>query len=387
MTAPAERHPFGSLTTYAQRILLAVGVAAAVALLLLALWYAAHALLMAFAGVLLAILLRAPADWLSARTGLAERWCLVMVLVVLLSAVVGFGFVVAPQISAQFQQLAQKLPQSIQHVQDELERSAWGAWLLNLVPSPEQLQDGGGGFHPGGMASSAVQTLFDILVLLFVTLFLALNPRLYSNGLLRLVPREQRPRAAEVLGATGYTLRWWLVGTLIRMVAVGVMTFAGLWLLGVPLALVLAVLAFLLDFVPYFGPIIAAIPAILLGFTEGPQQALYVAALYFVVQQIESLLISPLLYERTVYLPPVVTILAQVVLFSMLGALGIVLATPLAAVGLVWVKMLYVEQVLGDSIRTPDEEVRADEVPPVPGPEGDGPRRPRSMHPTRSKHA
>jgi predicted PurR-regulated permease PerM len=153
----------------------------------------------------------------------------------------------------------------------------------------------------------------------------------------------------------------------VRMTSVGVLTFIGLWLLGVPLPFLLALLAFLLDFVPYFGPIVAALPAVLLAFSEGPQQALYVLILYIVIQQIESLVISPMVYQRTIYLPPVITLLAQILLFAMAGALGVILATPLIAVILVLVKMLYVEQTLGDNqIDRPEDAIGPDEKPEVP---------------------
>ncbi|HUG93675.1 MAG TPA: AI-2E family transporter [Planctomycetaceae bacterium] len=355
---PHEPQPTGGQPGFARRVLLAASLAAGMFLLLIALWFAAHALLVAFAGVLVAIVLRAPADWLAERSRLSERWSLAVVLAILAAALAGLGLLIAPQVSEQVQQLSEQLPQSLQQFRQWLQEREWGRWLLTVVPSPELMQTGGAGgllSRAGGMAYSAVQTFFELLVLLFVSLYLAIDPRLYTEGLLRLFPPRQRGRAAEVLAATGRTLRWWLVGTLVRMAAVGAMTFVGLWLLGVPLAFTLALLALLLDFVPYFGPILAAVPAVLLAFTDGPQQALYVAALYIAVQQIEGLLITPLLYQRTVHLPPVVTILAQVVLFAMFGNLGILLATPLAAVGLVWVKMLYVEQALGDRLETPDD--------------------------------
>jgi predicted PurR-regulated permease PerM len=369
--------PTGSLTPFASRVLLGAGLVLGLLLLLLVLWYAVDALLLAFAGVLMAILLRAPADWLARRTRLSEGWALAVVLGVLLLLLVGLGVAVAPQVVQQMQQLQERLPEAVAEIQEWLEQYAWGRWLMQTVPAMGDFQNEGFGelFRQAtGLAYTAVQVFFGVLILLFITLYLAIHPRLYTNGLLHLVPKAERARTAEVLGATGHTLRWWLIGTLIRMAAVGVMTFVGLWLLGVPLALLLAVVAFLLDFVPYFGPIVAAVPAVLVAFIEGPQQAFYVLLLYIVVQQVESLIISPVVYHRTIYLPPVITILAQVLLFAMVGALGVILATPLTAVVLVVVKMLYVEQTLGDyDIDQPEKEVGADEIPALPeGRERDG---------------
>jgi predicted PurR-regulated permease PerM len=134
------------------------------------------------------------------------------------------------------------------------------------------------------------------------------------------------------------------------MAVVGVATTAGLWLLGVPFALALGVVAFVLDFVPYIGPILSAVPAILVAMTLGPMEALYVGLLYFGVQSLESYLLTPLVQQRAVQLPPALTILSQVLLGLLLGGFGLALATPLTAVGVVLVRELYVEDVLEDRV-------------------------------------
>jgi predicted PurR-regulated permease PerM len=124
-----------------------------------------------------------------------------------------------------------------------------------------------------------------------------------------------------------------------------VLTWLGLTLLGVPLALILAVLAGLLAFIPNIGPVIAAVPAVLLSLLEGPQMALYVALLYIGVQTVESYLITPFIQRRTVSLPPALTIAAQFLLGMQAGGFGLFVATPLAAVGLT----------LAQRLRSPDD--------------------------------
>lgn len=132
------------------------------------------------------------------------------------------------------------------------------------------------------------------------------------------------------------------------MLMISVVSYLGLLLLDIPLALMLATLAGILTFIPNIGPVISAIPAILLAFTQSPMTALYVFLLYVVIQTIESYLITPLIQQRAVSLPPVLTLSSQVVLGSTLGLLGLILATPLTAAALVLVKLIYVENVLGD---------------------------------------
>lgn len=140
-----------------------------------------------------------------------------------------------------------------------------------------------------------------------------------------------------------------MVGKLASMALIGVLTGLGLWLLGIQLALALAVLAGLLSFVPYLGPIVSAVPAVLLAFTQGSQQAFYVILLFLGVQAIEGNVLTPLVQQKAVNLPAAMILFAQIMLGVLLGAMGVVLATPLAAMLFVVVRMLYVEGVLGDT--------------------------------------
>jgi predicted PurR-regulated permease PerM len=120
--------------------------------------------------------------------------------------------------------------------------------------------------------------------------------------------------------------------------------------LGLPLAPTLGLLAGLLNFVPNFGPLIAAIPAVLIAFLHSPQQALSVALLYVGLQVLDGYVLTPLVDRRSVQLPPVLTISAQLLLGLLFGFVGLLLASPLTATVMLLVKMLYVEDVLGDPI-------------------------------------
>lgn len=118
-------------------------------------------------------------------------------------------------------------------------------------------------------------------------------------------------------------------------------------MLGIPLILSLALLAALLDFIPNIGPVVSAIPAMLIAFTNSPMLAVEVGALYLAVQIVESYVLSPLVQKRAVSLPPALTLLAQVFIGSLFGPLGLILATPLTVVLLTFIKMVYVEDLLG----------------------------------------
>jgi predicted PurR-regulated permease PerM len=168
------------------------------------------------------------------------------------------------------------------------------------------------------------------------------------RGITKLFPIEKRPRVREILYQIVDMLGWWLIGKAGSMLVIGILTWIGLWIIGVPLSLTLGLIAGLLSFIPNFGPILSAVPAILLGFIDSPVKALYVLILYIVVQLIESNLITPMIERRTVELPPALTIISQLALGVLIGGLGLVLATPLLAVVMVLVQTVYIQDVLGD---------------------------------------
>jgi predicted PurR-regulated permease PerM len=181
-----------------------------------------------------------------------------------------------------------------------------------------------------------------------IGVYLAADPDLYLRGVGHLVPVRHRQVTRELLEAIGHTLRWWIVGQLVTMTTVGLLTYIGLSLLHVPLALILGLVAFLLTFIPFIGAITAAIPVILVAFSQGATTGLYALAVYAGIEMFEGYVLSPLVQRHSVSLPPALTIAAQVLLGVLLGVLGIALATPLAALTLVVINRLYVEALLGE---------------------------------------
>jgi len=207
-----------------------------------------------------------------------------------------------------------------------------------------------------GLAGNTLGGLVTGLVVIVVSLYFAIAPDLYVNGAVLLVPPSYRDRMAQVLRHAGRTLQFWLLGQSVDMMIVGLFTFAGLHLLGVHLALALAVLAGLFTFVPYFGAIAAAVPAMLVAIEGGWQQALWVLLLFVVAHTVDGYMISPLVQRHTVHMPPALTILSMTILGTLAGGLGLVLAAPLAAIGLVLVREMYVEDVLHERAGRPRQE-------------------------------
>ncbi|HEY8605635.1 MAG TPA: AI-2E family transporter [Noviherbaspirillum sp.] len=321
-------------------------------------WLAPNVLLLIFACILVAILLYDMGRKLREWTGVPHWAAMVMVVALLLLVIVGGGWLMAPQIASQATELMQAIPLSLQQLQESMARHPMLEQAVQGMPPPEELAKNMASVLPkaGLLFSGVLGVLGNVAIIAFVGIYLAAQPRPYIDGIVTLVPRRKRARAREVLDELGRTLGQWLAGKAVSMLVVGVVTTAGLALLGVPLALVLGIIAGLLDFVPYVGPIVAGVPAVLIAFTESPALAGWVAVLFLAIQIAEGYLLMPLIERRTVSLPPALTIVVQVLLGALFGMAGVALATPLAAVGAVLVTMLYVQDMLGDPVKTPSEK-------------------------------
>lgn len=393
----------------------ALRVAAIVLGLLVALrflWFANAIFIVAFLGILLGLAVTRAVDFLERahiRRGIGAP------LVVLggLGLLVGAGFLMAPSLQRQTQQLTKELPRLVdaadrwlqqtpakalvdgaggqqpqgqpqekpQPQQGEQQPQQKPATEPQQKPQPEpqrkagetQQQNAQQGEKPSGLRAQlgrelkgTVRFLFPIVssvfgaigglvLVLFIAMYIAVTPRLYKEGVLHLVPHRSRDRAREVMSTLGVTLRQWLVARLIAMVLIGSLTGIGLGLLQVKGAAALGVLAGLLEFIPFFGPIISAVPALGIALLDSPQKALYVLILYLVMQQLEGNVITPLLLEKRLDIPPVLTVVTVAALGVVFGVVGMLIAEPLLAAVLVTTKMLYVADVVGDEVKVGKE--------------------------------
>jgi len=350
LPSPSEDRGFGWRVAETTAIVLGVLLLASL------LWFAADVLLLLFGAVLLAALLRAAANGVVGLTGLGDGWALALVLLLGTGGLIALGWVLVPRVIGQIPDLLESLATTLGGLEQALgvgelaQDVVQDLDLADVLPSPAGILGGA-----TGLISSTFGMLANVVIVSVIGIYLAADPELYLRGVQRLVPIGRREPARALLMELGRTLRWWMVGQLVSMTAVGLLSYAGLSLLGVPLALTLAVVAFFLTFIPFIGPLLSAIPVVLVALSEGPTTALYAFLLYSAIQLLEGYLLTPNVQRRSVALPPALTIAAQVLLGVLVGALGVILATPLAAAALVVVNRLYVEETLGDDRPAPTD--------------------------------
>lgn len=204
--------------------------------------------------------------------------------------------------------------------------------------------------------SSTIEVFAGVLIILFLSIYIAVDPDMYHRGIMALFPFDRRERAGEVLSAIATVLRKWLVTQLIAMVTLGIVTTVLLLILNVKAAFALGLLAGLFEFIPTIGPLVSSLPAIAMGFLDSPEKALWVVVAYIGVHFLESHILIPLLMKGGINLAPALTVFTQALMALTFGFLGLMCAVPLLAATVVAVKMLYVEDVVGEPQMGPGDD-------------------------------
>lgn len=303
-------------------------------------WRAHNALFIALLAVLIAIAIHAPAQWLS--RWIPFRFAFAFTLLVFFGAFAGLMVLLIPQLLDQVAQLAVELPPAIESV------SKWVELKTGAQPDSDvaqrinqQLAEFVGRFVP--LAFNLISVVFGSFAIVILAVFLAVQPQVYRELILNMVPPASREQWARVYDTVGKNLRLWVIGKGLTMLATGVLVWVGLTWFEVPGALALAALAALMELIPNLGPTIAAAPAVVAAFLVSPLTALYVAIYYFVLQQLQSAVAIPLVERRAVDIPPAALLVWQLMLALAFGLLALFVATPLLAVIVVATRVLYYE--------------------------------------------
>jgi predicted PurR-regulated permease PerM len=323
--------------------------------LALLLWALRGLAILVFGAVLVAVILRVIANPIRRRLHLPDGVAL-LIAVLIVAGLVGAAFTIfGAEVARQASSLRESIPEAWAAVQARLEAVGLAEPAREWV---EMIRAGSGGVvsNFGSIAMSVGSAVADTVLVIVGGIFFAAEPRLYRVGIVKLVPEEARPNVAQALEDSWRALRLWLLGRLASMTIVGILTGLGLWLIGIPAALTLGITAGLLDFVPFVGPIVAAVPAVLLALASDPTSALWVIGLYLLIQQIEGNIVTPLVQKRAVELPPALLLFSLVAAGLVFGIVGILFAEPLTVVAYVLVKRLYVREALDTPTSIPGEK-------------------------------
>jgi predicted PurR-regulated permease PerM len=323
----------------------------ALLLLLWVAWQLLSVLMLFFAGVLFALVLRGAMRPLQQRLRWPANGALLAVVLVG-GLLLGAGsWLMGAAASEQLQTLTDTLPRAWQALRNWVASFAPGRWLLAQwdpdALKPDDLQQLAG--LATGTLNATVGALGSAVVAIAVGLYLAADPQTYQRGLLRLLPRERQPLATRTFDATGTALSRWLVGQGVSMLVVGTLTAIGLALVGMPLVVPLGVIAGVLEFVPYFGAVASGVLIVAVALTVDEYTALWAALVCLAVQQTEAYVVQPLVQRLAVRLPPVLSILSVLIFGLLFGLPGVLLAAPLMVLSMTLIDELYVQAVLGDA--------------------------------------
>ena len=338
--------------------------AAVIALLLL--FNVAAVLILIFGGLLFAAVLQILVDgllWLYARVEgriaflpPLPRKAAVVIVAVLLVIVVGTGgWLASGPVSHQVSRLMDDLPAAFANIKAQLSHYTLGRYVVSEAGEFMHVGTGGTFTRVTGVVSTGADTVIDVVTVLFIGLYVAYEPRVYRSGLLCLFPTPRQDRMGEVLDALALSMRRWLFGQLLIMAVLGTLMAVGLWIIGVPLAMLFGILAALLTFIPTFGALVAFIPPALLAASIGPGTLLAVLILWGCAHLLEGYILVPLVQRRAVLLPPALGVASQLILGVLIGPIGLIFALPLAMAVTVIVKMLYVEDDLNHPAKLPGD--------------------------------
>jgi len=310
-------------------------------------WELRWVLLVLFGAIVLAVALDVPVAWLRRVTPLNRPAALALVVVVLLLGGWKLGELLIPELLDQVQELIQLVPVLItrlgEMVGDVKLLQSLESRILSLA-TLDKLQPVGAQLL--GFAGGAANGTIQLLLLVLLAILLALDPRSHQRLLIAATPSKYRPLVGELLRECREALGGWLAGMTISASAVFLLTWAGLALLQVPLALLSALVCGVLTFVPTIGPTVATLLPLAMAMLVSPGRVVQVLVLRLILQNGEAFLLTPILLNRTAHLLPTVALMAQLCLGALLGLPGVLLALPLVVVLQVLAEKVLVEQIM-----------------------------------------
>lgn len=352
--------------TKAQRrnIYIGIGLAFALFLAVYFVYQVRAVVLVLLLTLLFSVIISRPVDYL-ARKGLGRGLGTLTVFGTLTLALALGGVALGSVVESQAQQLVEDLPTLLSNAQHFIEGVQSRFGLDISLPDSQQLLDSARSFLSGGAFSTFISVGAGVanivslaVVVLISTIFAVARPAPLVNGFVVLFPAGRRERVREILEKMYKNVQRWFLGQLASMTIIGLLFTIALFFIGVPFALLLGILSGLLAFIPFVGPAISVIPPILLALAQEPISALWVLLAYAGVQFVEGNIVQPVVMSRAVSLHPVIIVFALLIMGTLFGFIGVLLAIPLVAALHVLVHELWVKRMneLGTDPYPPPKE-------------------------------
>jgi predicted PurR-regulated permease PerM len=301
-----------------------------------------NVLLLVLAGIIIAIYFHGVSKWTRKKTNLPHRACMAISVAATTFVIAALIYFAGARIQEQVAELSETLPGTIQNVKETLGETYLGQKILDTATGSDAANKTSAFFET--LFRSTFGILGDVYVVIFLGIFFTISPSLYVKGFLKLFPPKARAVSKHILDRIGFTLSKWIIVKIFSMFEVTVFTWIGLSIMGVPMAFALSVIAGLLNFVPNFGPLIALVPAVLVGLIKGFDTALLIAGLYILIQIIDGSVVVPALQQKLIRIPPAILIMSQLFMGILSGGWGVLLATPLLVIVMIIVDETYLKK-------------------------------------------
>jgi predicted PurR-regulated permease PerM len=337
-----KQQPEEKELTYIAKVWQTVGIVALLVVTILIIRVAFDILLMVLAGALIAVYFHGLGDAIQRRTKLNRKPAMIISILGTIVIVGALFWFMGTKIQEQVAELSNTLPHTLSNAKVKLSQSSAGQKVLQGISGfdSQKLMSTVQGFF-----STTFGVLGDMYIILFLGIFFTTNPSLYKDGILILVPHSRKELGKHIVDRISLSLKGWLKGTLFSMLFVTILIGTALTIVGVPVALILALITGLLEMIPSIGSLIAMIPGVLLALTISTNMAILVAVIYIVSQTIVANIVTPLIQKKMINLPPALTLISQLIMGTVSGALGIILAVPLLAIVIILVDELYVKKI------------------------------------------
>ncbi|QGM47179.1 AI-2E family transporter [Methylocystis heyeri] len=319
-------------------------------------WHLFNVVLIAVGAVLIATLLSLVAEPFI-RLRLPRSVALVASGLVVAAVLFEAAYLFGTGVGFEMQEVMRRVEEAQQTITQSMNNSQIGKTVLSHL----QGQNVPVGQLIGGLFHISAAFLVAVVVTVFAGVYLAAQPALYLTGFGKLFPPQWRENADETLDHLAQGLRLWMLGQLLEMLIIGVLSGLAVWMIGLPSPLALGVIAGVAEFVPYLGPIVAAVPAVLVAITLNSTAVLWTLTAYVLIHQAEGQVVMPIIQRRMVFIPPALMLMSILAIGSLWGVSGTIFAAPITVILFVLVTKLYVRDSLGEPAPLPGEPEAAEQ--------------------------